>query len=229
MRAARVFLVVAILAGLLPLLGANVAYLLSASAGNVPGCNPYLTGCTSISATGRLPPGSFVYKGTMMPAAVFMLAYWYLAGRWLATHGDNTRRCRALPWLGLVASVFLIFYTTVLGHVGEWYAIQRRIGVVGYLSATFFGQLLLVSRMADLLANGEIKVPAWVYRSKLVLCAGMLLLGLALVFAPLLIKDMTTVERIIEWDFSVLMVLFFPLTAVAWAHDGFGADFRVRN
>ncbi|MBT8137163.1 MAG: hypothetical protein KJO54_09150 [Gammaproteobacteria bacterium] len=229
MRANHAFLAVAVLAGLLPLVGANAAYVLSASAGFVPECNPYLSGCTSVSATGRNPPGSFVYKGTMMPAAVFMLVYWFLAGRWLAAHGDRSLRCRALPWLGLVAAVFLVVYTTVLGHVGEWFAIQRRIGVVGYLSATFFGQLLFVSRIATLMREGRLAIPRWIYVAKLSLCGAMLLLGLAVIPAPLFLSDMDTVERVLEWDFSLLLVLFFPLTAFAWHYDRFGADFFVRK
>ncbi|MDH3588887.1 MAG: hypothetical protein OEQ74_05750 [Gammaproteobacteria bacterium] len=228
-KASTVFIVVAVLAGLLPLVGANVAYILSANAEWVPSCNPYWSGCTSVSATGRHPPGSFVYRGTMLPAAFVMLAYWYLAGQWLAAHDDDSLRRRALPWMGLFSAIFLIVYTTVLGHVGEWFAIQRRIGVVGYLSGTFFAQLLFVSRISDLARAGELKLPAWILRTKLALCGGMLLLGLAVIPAPLFFDDMTTVERILEWDFSALLVIFFPVTAFAWYYDGFRADYSVRS
>jgi hypothetical protein len=228
-KASGVFISIAVLAGLLPLIGANVAYWLSAQAEIVPQCMPYLQGCTSVSATGRHPPGSFVYRATMMPAAVFMLAYWYLAGRWLAVHGDQSWRRRALPWIGLCSAIFLIVYTTVLGHVGEWVAIQRRIGVVGYLSGTFFAQLLLVSRISDLQRGGAMQVPGWILRTKLGLCLAMLLLGLSIIPAPLFTPDTTTYERIIEWDFSLLLVCFFPVTAFAWYHDRFNVDFYTRR
>ena len=228
-RASSVFVLVAVLAGLLPLVGANTAYWLSAQAEFVPQCIPYIHGCTSVSATGRNPPGSFVYRGTMISAAVFMLAFWYLASRWLAVHGDMSLRRRALPWLGLYAAIFLVVYTTVLGHVGEWMAIQRRIGVVGYLSGTFFAQLLLVSRIADLQKSGALQLPRWILRAMLALCAGMLLLGLSTIPAPLFTTDMTRFERIIEWNFSVLLVCFFPVTAFAWYHDRFNAGFSAGN
>ncbi len=218
-------LAVAVLAGLLPLVGANVAYVLSAGAGHVPQCFPYLDGCTSVSATGRNPPGSFIYEGTMISAAVFMVVYWYLAARWLQVHGDNSRRRKALPWMGLFAAVFLVYYTTVVGHIGEWFAIQRRIGVVGYLAGTLFGQLLLVSRIQALSDSGAWALPRWILVAKLALCAGMMLLGLSVIPAPWFTGDMVTWERIIEWNFSLLLVLFFPLTAVAWGATGFHSRF----
>lgn len=228
-KASPVFIFVAVLAGLLPLVGANVAYWLSAQTGAVPDCVPFFDGCTSVSATGRQPPGSLVYRATMLPAAVFMLAYWYLAGCWLAAHGDGSLRRRSLPWLGLYSAIFLIVYTTVLGHVGEWFAIQRRIGVVGYLSGTFFAQLLLVSRLADLQSAGTLRLPNWILRAKLSLCVGMMLLGLSSIPASLLMTDTTTFERIIEWNFSLLLVCYFPITAFAWHYDRFDASFSTRS
>ncbi len=228
-RASRAFILVAVLSGLLPFAGVSIAYVLSVDAGVVPGCFPYLEGCTSVSATGRHPPGSFVYRGTMLPVAVVIVVYWYLAAQWLAAHGDDSLRRRALPWMGLIAAFFLIIYTTVLGHVGDWYAIQRRIGVVGYLSATFFGQLLLASRISDLSRSGALQLPAWILRGKLALCGCMLLLGLALIPVPYYFDDVDKVERILEWNFSALLTMFFPLTGLAWYYDGFRADFSVTS
>ena len=102
-------------------------------------------------------------------------------------------------------------------------------GVVGYLSATFLGQLLLLSRIDDHMRSGELTIPRWIYWAKTALCLGMMLLGLMLIPVPYLATDVDTAERLIEWNFSLLLVLYFPLTAAAWYCDGFRANFAVRS
>jgi hypothetical protein len=56
---------IALLCGLVPLLTVHVCYVLSASAGVIPTCSPYLDGCTSISATGRHGWGYVLFKAGM--------------------------------------------------------------------------------------------------------------------------------------------------------------------
>lgn len=221
----RMPVLVALLAGLLPLLGVNLAYILAAGAGQVPACIPYFEGCTSVSATGRAEPASFFFRGAMLPASVLMLLYWWLARRWLELHGDHSVSTRALPWMGLIATLFLVVYTNVLGVIGEWYAIYRRIGVVMYFSLTFFAQLLFTSRIERLAATGALRLPRWIVRAKVALCGAMLVLGLVSIPATALLADSTTAERVLEWDFSLLLVLYFPLTALAWRADGFRIHF----
>lgn len=220
---------IALGAGLVPLVGVNIAYVLAAGDGQVPSCLVYLEGCTSVSATGREPPASFFFRGAMLPASVLMLVYWWLARHWLALHGDRSMRARALFWMGLGASAFLVVYTNVLGVIGEWYAIYRRIGVVMYFSLTFFAQLLFTSRIEHLARAGALSLPGWIVACKLGLCALMLVLGLLSIPATTLLADSTTAERILEWDFSLLLVLYFPLTAFAWRADGFRVGFSAAN
>ena len=45
-----------------PIVVVHVCYLLSAHYGYVDKCNPYIEGCTSISATGRHGPSYFLFK-----------------------------------------------------------------------------------------------------------------------------------------------------------------------
>ncbi len=72
-------------------------------------------------------------------------------------------------------------------------------------------------------------MPGWILRTKLGLCLVMLLLGLSSIPAPLFTPDTTTYERIIEWDFSLLLVCFFPVTACAWYCDRFNARFFAQD
>ncbi|MEE4110897.1 MAG: hypothetical protein V2I24_16210, partial [Halieaceae bacterium] len=82
-RLANLPLIVAAGCALLPFVAVHIAYLLAADAGQVPWCNPYVDSCTSISATGRQPPASFVFKGVMLPCAMLIAVFWWLQWRWL--------------------------------------------------------------------------------------------------------------------------------------------------
>ncbi|MDH3647482.1 MAG: hypothetical protein OER80_11985 [Gammaproteobacteria bacterium] len=228
-RSNNVFVLVALLAGLLPLAGINIAYFLSVDAELVPRCIPYLQGCTSISATGRHPPGSVVYRGTVIPSACFMLLYWYFASQWLAAHGNKSLRGRMLPWLGLCAAIFLVTFVAALGEVGDGYRTQRRLGMIGYVSSTFFAQLFFIGSIAKSKRSGELIFPAWVWRTKLALLAGMVILGLGSLFTPLFTSDLKAAEQIIEWNFFLLSASFFTVTGFAWYKDRIGADFSIRG
>src|SRR5690606_17903778 len=138
------------LAALLPLVTINITYLISASYGHVDWCVPYIHSCTSISATGRAPPAYFVFKGLMIPAAVILMLYWLLSVAWLRELG-----CRRNIWLGAVlgcgaaAGAGLIFYSLVLGWIGDIYRLQRHAGVSAFFGFSFFAQLLITWLVAQ--------------------------------------------------------------------------------
>ena len=143
-----------VITGFIPIAVVVVCYLIAANLGHVPWCNPLLDGCTSISATGRRGPESYIFRATMIPAAVMMMLYWVLNYRWLRSLGDPPRQAtRIALMLGILAGGFLILYTTVLGSIGEIYRIQRRIGVSMFFFFTYLTQLIMVSRLFSLRAR----------------------------------------------------------------------------
>lgn len=211
---------VAVVAGVLPIVGVNLAYWLAQDAGHVPSCFVFLDGCTSVSATGRVPPGSLVFKATLLPTAVITAIYWYLASLWLQSLGDRSPTQRMLPWMGFLAALFLSLYTAVLGHVDASYDIARRIAVLAYLSLALMSQLLLTKRVEDRYRAGKL-IPRWVLRAKVALLAVMIILGLTLIPASLWTADSKTIEYVLEWNFCVLLAAYYPLTACAWSATGF--------
>ena len=76
---------VPLLAALLPFFAVQFTYLVAAGHGLVDWCNPYIDSCSSISAAGRKPPASYLFRATMLPAAVFMMAYWWCNHAWLGS------------------------------------------------------------------------------------------------------------------------------------------------
>src|SRR5690606_26179245 len=120
---------VALATWLLPLLTVHASYLLSATAGLIPLCIPYIDGCTSISASGRYGWAYFLFKAGMLPAAVFIGAFWWLCRHWLLILGDRDGPAlKAIAAVGLLAAVFLALYTVFLGSRGEFYSFMRRFG-----------------------------------------------------------------------------------------------------
>jgi hypothetical protein len=113
-------------------------------------CNPYVDSCTSISATGRRPPASFVFRGVMLPSAMLMMLYWWLHWFWLGTVSTHARPRHTMLGLGWLACLGLVLYVTVLGEVGDVWRLQRKIGTVLFFSFTFLSQLLLAGMLRDL-------------------------------------------------------------------------------
>lgn len=130
-------------AALVPLLTIHVTFAVSVIEGHVEFCIPYWDSCTSISRTGRHGTSYFIFKGTMLPAALLGIMFWWLNDRWLRQLGVHSKGAAWIPWLGLVASVALAAYTLALGHSGEGFNLVRRTGVVLYFSLTFICELLV--------------------------------------------------------------------------------------
>ncbi len=137
----------ALAATLTPLVTIHTTFAVSVLEGHVSWCIPYWDSCTSISRTGRYGTSYFIFKGTMLPAAILGILFWALNGRWLQQLGATSRGRPWVPWLGFVACTSLAAYTLALGHEGDGFNLIRRIGVVLYFSLTFIAQLLISSAL----------------------------------------------------------------------------------
>lgn len=204
-------------AAVLPFIAANVAYLISASAELVPWCVPYLEGCTSVSRAARSGVANPVFRGIMLPCAVVLALYWWLAAEWLRGFApQRVRLRRTMLACGLLAALFLVLYASFLGVEGNFYQWLRRYGITLHFSGTVLAQFLLTRAIA-----ADARLPAWLRRGKLGLCALMLALGLASIplqnFAP----DRDAALNAVEWSYSLLMLAFFPLTGEAWRRTRF--------
>lgn len=208
---------VALVAALLPFIAVHLTYLLAASHGLVDWCLPYVDSCTSISATGRHPPASYLFRATMLPSAVILLAYWCLNRAWLRALVPGGRS-PLLDWmlaLGVVACCGLVAYVTVLGEAGDHWQRQRRVGVVLFFSLTFLAQLLLVAQLRRL---GEALPGAgpWA-RAMLGNCVLLLALGVSTVIWDALDSaSYDDVEDAFEWILAFLLQVNFLFGYGLW-------------
>ena len=221
--------IVALLAALLPFVAVQLTYLVAASHGLVDWCFPYIDSCTSISATGRKPPASFLFRATMLPAAVVMMAYWWLNYSWLGhlqRRQGNTGQWanRWMLGLGLVACIGLILYVTVLGERGEVWRTQRRVGTILFFSFTFLSQLLMLAQLAALGVAGVSERLLTAMRAVLVT---LLLLGLLTVALDAWNEQWyETVEDAFEWVLSLLLQGNFLLGYFIWRQAGWRLEVR---
>lgn len=121
-------------AAVLPLVTINICYLVSISLDHLPACIPYISGCTSVSSTGRLPPESLIFRAGMLPLAVVVLLVWRRCATFLELGGQSGVRLTSIRLLGVAAALSLVLYTVTLGLAGNEYKILRRIGIDGELA-----------------------------------------------------------------------------------------------
>lgn len=204
----------ALLAGGIPLVAVHLALHISISHGFVEPCVPYLDGCTSISRAGRHGLANSVFQGLMLPYAVVLASFWIACADWLRRLGEVGPTTRLLPWLGLIAAVFLVLYVAFLGTDGEVYRLLRRYGVIFYFAANFMAQLLLAARLAAIRRRDPAVLPRGMAATTVTLCVVMLVLGLANVAGSVLLEDNDVFENIIEWNAALVMTAYFFVIAV---------------
>jgi hypothetical protein len=222
---------IALLAALLPFFAVHATYLVAASHGLVDWCNPYLDSCTSISATGRKPPASYLFRALMLPSAVLLMAYWWLNHIWLEALQCGTGRQyrRANKWmlgLGLLACIGLIMYVSVLGERGDAWATQRRVGTILFFSFTFIAQLLLLAQLRRLQVPG---VRPGLLSLMWLVCATLLGAGvLTVVLDAWCAAWYQTVEDTFEWVLTLLLQSNFLLGYFVWRQAGWALTVQER-
>lgn len=216
-----------LLGGLIPAMAALLALWLSFSLDLIAPCNPFLDGCVSISRAARHDLPNHVFRALVLPAAMLQALTWLLCAGWIRElRGEARGMLRVLPWLGVLAGVFLVLYGTFLGTEGQAYRWMRRFGIIFYFGFTFLCMLIISGSLWRLANAGALLVPARLDRWLVALCAITLALGLIQVFTPPLLgsEDLKNrLENILEWYAALCFTLFFLALAWLWRHARFHA------
>ena len=220
-----------LLAAALPLTAMFGALWIGVAYETLPACFPPLDGCFSISATGRKPPGSFLFRALMLPHTLLLVFVWHLSVLWLRSLDPDLRNSRstAIMVSGIIGALALVIYVTFLGTKEPLYEFMRRFGIYFAYLGTVLAQFLValaLARISKALHKERLLKQA---RVLLTLCAATFGLGVLNIVLRAALEDTDASENRIEWIASVLMQVYFLVLFLAWRSTGMTTSVRVRK
>lgn len=222
-----------LITGLLPIAAIHLSYLIAIHTANLPSCIPYIHGCVSISATGRYPPASFLFKAVMMPEAVILAIYWLGNVAWLQALNRSAGETRtigtAIGGFGVAGAVFLILYVTFLGTQEPFYEFMRRFGVYLFFLLSVIAQIMLAAKVLRMPAGACSPFLIRITKIQLALSLIPFALGILNLVLKSILEDSNPSENVIEWIFALMMQCYFVLSYFSWRDTQFTAGFSVRR
>ncbi|MGI9262973.1 MAG: hypothetical protein ACR2QR_13095 [Woeseiaceae bacterium] len=221
-----------LITGLLPIVAIHLSLVVAIYAGSIPSCFPYFDGCTSISATGRYEPATFIFKPAMMSEWTILVFYWLFNVAWLrslakeADHDAKTGRWIGI--LGVAGALALILYVTFLGTQAPFYEFMRRFGVYLYFLFSVLAQILLARHTIALSRSLQLQSVERIGKAQLTLALIPFFLGALNLVLKSTLADPDPAENIIEWFFALQMHVYFMLSYFTWRDTGFDGKFVTR-
>lgn len=216
-----------LIAGIVPFVGIHVCYVIAVQYGVLPACIPHIDGCTSISATGRNPPSSFLFRAIELPVAAILIVTWYFTVEWLRALRPTLSKSAAVAILvsGVAGALALIVYVTFLGTTEPIYEFMRRFGIYVYFLGTVLAQVFVAVSLRNARNTTLGRLPEIL----LWLCVSPFALGLLNLAQKAVLEYATAdaLENSIEWVALALMHAYFVVLYFAWRRTDFQARVTV--
>ncbi len=195
-------------AALIPLVTFNLSYLIAAAYEHVPTCFTYLSGCTSVSSTGRHLPEALIFKSGMLSLAVVLLLLWYRTAVFL--------EARVLRVFASIMVAGLVMYAITLGSQHEVLQTIRRIGINGFA----FGTLLTQVSFVVLYHSRQTDATRKLFRWLVILCIALPLVGVISEVSKMLGTPRRPTNNIAAWNaFLVSSGYYLVLARIWWHHN----------
>lgn len=219
-----------LIAGAVPLAAVFGAFWIGVANEVLPSCMPPIDGCVSISATGRRPPGSFLFRAVMLPQSMLLLIVWFYSILWLRSLEPRLRRSADVAILvsGAVGSLALILYVTFLGTKEPFYEFMRRVGIYFAFLGGGVAQLLIAITLHRISSSSRLDRLLKIARIMLGICSIPLVLGVLNVILKSILDDAGHSENRIEWIVFVVMQCYFFVLYHAWRFTDFKASVSAR-
>jgi hypothetical protein len=212
-------------AAVVPLVTINVCYMLGVALEHLPACIPYLSGCTSVSSTGRIAPESLVSKAGLLSSAVILALLWLRCATFLQLGGKAPSRLILLRVFGFLAALFLALYSVTLGLREEEYRILRRIGIDGFALSSLLAQVLFIVLYRPMRIDATKKLTRWL----IALCIALPLLGIAAEVAKWAGVPRRAANNTVAWNAFVVTSAYYAVLGRIWWHHGFTREFRITS
>jgi hypothetical protein len=212
-------------AAIVPLVTINLCYLIAVSLEHVPACIPYLSGCTSVSSTGRIEPESLIFKAGMLSSAVVLALVWLRCATFLQLGGQTVSRANVLRVLGLFAALSLTIYGVTLGLREDEYRVLRRISIDGFALSNVFVQITFIVLYRPM----RIDATRTLFRWLLILCFAIPLIGIGVETAKWLGAPRRSTNNMFAWNSFVVVSAYYALIARIWWHHGFTSELSIKS
>ncbi len=206
--------------------GVAISLWLARSFELVDHCRVFIDGCHSISAAGREEPAVFVFRATIIPSGMLLIAVWWLNVRWLAGLGAAGALSRGfIHLLGTASPVLLIAYIALVGSDGEVDHVVRQAVITTYFPATLVAKMLLA---IALLRHPQPGLARWLPATMLAVAAGVLAVALASVVFGTFLDDPSVAHNRLQWSGTLAFAAWYLLLAKAWRDTGMSLELRSR-
>ena len=212
-------------AAVVPLVTVNVCYVVAISLDHLPACIPYLTGCTSVSSTGRIAPESLIFRAGMLPSALIVVLFWHRCSTFLRVGGQSGSRHVTLQVLGVIAALSLVIYAVTLGFEDNAYRQLRRAGIIGFALSTFSAEVALIIFYRPMRIATTEKLWRWL----VILCLALPLLSIASEVAKWAGAPRHGANNTVAWNAFVVASAYYAVVARIWWHHGFSSQFSITS
>ena len=191
-------------------------FLLGMYLGNSPVCVPYLTGCTSITATGVPDPQAFFFRGGLIAACVLFVFWWYSMQAWLTqlAPGRQINTVKYMTMIGIFSSICLIISTAVMRpERGELPWRTHTIAAALFFLISLLVQTRVTLYLRQLQKQGIDIGSSLPFKTKLIIAQW----GFLFFMLYLQIFDGTKAwKNVVEWWMALLIGLYYLSSARDW-------------
>ena len=182
-------------------------------------CNPFISGCYSVSRVGRSYPAVLIFKPMMVITIVLMIIYFFEHYRIFKKFLINKIYLNLILLSGLISSFALFIYIIFLGIEGsEIWRFMRRSGIFIYIISLIISQFLIVLSYLKIKNDYKVIISNKIININFYFIFLLIILGIILILL-IDIFSLTTpwyIKNIIQWNYFLLMNLFFLNTYFVW-------------
>ena len=182
-------------------------------------CNPFISGCYSVSRVGRSYPAILIFKPMMVITIVLMIVYFFEHYRIFKKFLINKIYLNLILLSGLISSFALFIYIIFLGIEGsEIWRFMRRGGIFIYIISLIISQFLIVLTYLKIKNDYKVIISSKIININFYFIFLLIIFGIILVLL-IDIFSLTTpwyIKNIIQWNYFLLMNLFFLNTYFVW-------------
>jgi hypothetical protein len=182
-------------------------------------CNPFVNGCYSISRVGRSYPVVLLFKPMMIITVILMISFFFEHYRIFKKFLLNKIFLNIILLSGFVSSFSLLVYIIFLGVEGsELWRFMRRGGIFIYIISLIISQFLIILTYLKIKNNYQVVISRKIidinfYYILLLIICGIIIISFIDIFS---LTTSWYVKNIIQWNYFLLMNLFFFNTYFIW-------------